>query len=328
MFFDTMKLVRLFAAAGEGITEPPRSPERALGELWAMPQHAAGPRALYLSLIPPEEAMIYHACPGGLAARLVVPGAPRRCTACSWKDAVSEEGLVVRRLGPGFFRRLRQLRPGLLLVDGPEPAMHDWVLELPARVEEEAGYRPFMALRSAGLVAAERLREAARRGYDLLLFEYIPHVDSAVSVAEAAEALDAAYDSFRVLEVLVPCVTRERSGFEQLVSGLAPRYPRAGLHLHCGEVEAPERLARLVEKLRERRMNAYLHPDDAMLFSDTLCPRCGAVLVSRKPWGTRIHALRGEDGVGVCPRCGAEAPLLLCGEHRRGRALHREVVIW
>ena len=286
------------------------------------------PAALYLSLLPPEEAMIYHACPGGLAARLVVPGAPRRCTACSWRDIVSLEGLVVRRLGPGFFRRLRQPRPGLLLVDGPEPAAHDWVLELPRRVREEAGYRPFMAIRSTGLAPAARLREAAEAGYDLLLFEYIPHVDSAVGVAEAAEALDAAYAAFRVVEILVPCVTRERAGFEQLFSGLAHRYPGAGIHLFCGEEEPPERLAKLVEKLRGARINAYLHPDDAMLFSDTLCTRCGETLVSRKPWGTRIRAARGEDGQGVCPRCGARAPLLLCEEKPRGRALHREVVVW
>ena len=285
------------------------------------------PRALYLSLAPVEEIPLYHSCPSCLAARLLLPGG-WPCRVCRWSSVAGEKAVAARVLEPRVLRLLRVSRPEVLLVDGVEPiAAGSWVLRLPEVVEREAGYQPLMAIASSGAAEASVLEEAAAGGYRVLLFDYVAHAEKPPGgLSGAVEALAKGYEVFTVVEIVFHWL-RGRRGQSQVLAGLADRYPEAGIHVAASH-DAVEEAAKVVEKLRDRGLNVYLHPDDAFLYSDTRCPRCGETLVARRPWGVRLYAEpRGAGEPARCPRCGAVVRLFAC-KPRRPMAIHREQVVW
>lgn len=284
-------------------------------------------RALWLSVLRVEDVPLAHTCPGGVAARLMLPGSPVRCSRCSWRDYADPRGLELRRLEPGELRRLRMLSPSVFLLDGGEPLVADWVMQLPGLVREAAPGVRYVLARTAGLVALERLREAREAGYNGVVFEYLLAVEKLPRPDHAAAALREAHRLFEAVEIHVPY--DGSPGAAAAVADLAARYPGTPVHvLPLGE-ELGDKAYSLVEKLRDRgRWNVYLYPEESYTLTDTACPRCGAPVVSRKPWGVRVYADAGGGTAPRCPRCGEPLPWLrLCGPPRRA-AIHRETVVW
>ena len=283
-------------------------------------------RALWLSVLRIEDVPLAHTCPGGAAARLMLAGSPWRCRLCSWRDYTDHRAVEQRVLSPRELRRLRILGPSVFLLDGGEPLVADWVMELPGLLRREVPGLRYVLARTAGLVSLDRLRRAQGAGFDGVVFEYLQAVEAVPRLDHVAEALREVHRVFEVVEVHVPFDGSPRS--TAAVSDLAEHYPDTPIHVLPAE-GAEDKAYRLVEKLRGRgRVNVYLYPDDSYTLTDTLCSSCGAPLVSRKPWGVRVYAENAGAEAPQCPRCGALQPRLrLCGSTVRG-ALHRELVIW
>ncbi|ABM80653.1 hypothetical protein [Hyperthermus butylicus] len=287
--------------------------------------------AVYMSLLPVEEVPLYHTCPGGLTARIMVPGAPWRCGVCFWSQYASPQGLVLRRLGDNELARLRLARPHVLLVDGGEPLLQDWVLELPSKLKSIlGGYAPRVyAFRTTGLVSERRLEEAASNGYSVAVFEYVLAVEKPPMPDHVTSILPRVYEQFRIVEIHVLYDGSRRAGV--IVSDLASKYTEAAIHVIPLSEEAADRAYTIVEKLRNKGLGfVYLYRDESYTVTDTLCS-CGKPLLSRKPWGVRIHAQPAGGGDGArCPHCGrVHSRILLCREEaRRPRSIYREIVIW
>ncbi len=276
--------------------------------------------AVYLSLLPVEHAPLYHVCPGGLAARLVLPSG-WGCRVCRFSELL--RNAEPRRLTERVLARLRVSRPQVVIVDGVEPLANKWALELPHVLEGLLGYRPVMVFSTAGALGPGVVREALEAGYVGVLFEYVLHLEKPPhGLGGATAALGEAARRAPVVEVALPLRGREDAA---VAAGLANRYPWVGLHLF--DAGAGDLVYSVAERLQSRRVNAYPHPDESYAYSDTLCTSCGAVLVSRKPWGVRVHA-EPDKGLARCPRCGAEARLLLGCRGARAVSIHRELTIW
>ena len=282
---------------------------------------------VYASLLPAMEAPLAHVCPGGTVFRILVPGSPWRCSRCRWAEYTSTESLVVRELEPETLSILRISRPNILLVDGPEPlAQGPQVLELPRLARRESGGSlEYAAFSSMGLAGPEAVEEARAAGYRAALLEYTATVERPPDLDLVTRTMDKAYETLDAVEILVP-VSGAREE-KVIVHGLAHRYPEAAIHL-LASPGAEEAAYRLAAELRDkRRVNAYPHPEESHTLLDTVCRNCGAILVERRPWGTRVHAKRGETGRARCPSCGSTARLLLCRTPTRRAALHREIVV-
>ena len=288
------------------------------------PQHA-----VYMSLLPVEEVPLYHTYPGGLAARIVVPGSPWHCRVCFWSQYASPQGLVLRRLGDDELARLRLAGPQVLLVDGGEPLLQDWVLELPSRVRSIlGGYAPkAYAFRTTGLISKHRLDEAASSDYNVAVFEYTLAVEKPPMPDHVVSMLQKVYEQFHTVEIHVLYDGSRRAGI--IVSDLASNYTEAAIHVIPLSEEAAAHAYTIVEKLRDKGFNfVYLYGDESYTLTDTICG-CGKQLISRKPWGVRVYAQpAGKGGGAVCPHCGKVHSRILCSEPRKPRSIHREIVIW
>ncbi|BEP17933.1 hypothetical protein PYJP_12850 [Pyrofollis japonicus] len=289
--------------------------------------------ALYMSILPVEQVPLYHVCPGGVAARLVAPVPPWRCSYCSWAPYSDPGSLVLRRFGEGEAKRLLLLQPDVFLLDGGEPLALDWALELPSMLRRVLGDKApeYYGARTAGLVSLERLRAAKEKGYSFIVFEHLAAVETPPRLDHVYEALREAYRLFPVVEIHVAYDGSKKA--DMMVSELVDRYPEAAVHVVPvkGGEEVADKGYSLVEKLRDKGKHyVYLYGDESYTLTDTLCRSCGKPLVSRKPWGIRIQAERGSEGMARCMNCGAEHPWIrLCREKpRRHRALHRETVVW
>ena len=287
-------------------------------------------RAVYMSVMPAEEVPVYHVCPGGTALRLVVPGAVYRCDVCWWRDYSDARALVLRRISANLVAaKARSVNADLVLVDGCEPLVQDWIFELLRQLRAE-GLR--VGFKSCGLVSRERLVRAADIA-ELIVFE-LPHpgVAGVSAVPEFFRALEAAASTSAVIEVHV-LFNGDRT-VSSIASELAAKFgDRIAIHvIPVGEdvSDAGYRLAERVRRTGKRGTQAYLYGDTSFTLTDTLCPSCGKPLVRRHAFGTRVLARPSSEGDGVvCPHCGTRYRWLrLCKGGRKGRALHREVVVW
>lgn len=287
-----------------------------------------GVTIVYASLLPAEEVPLFHTCPGGTVFRVVLPGSPVSCNACRWADIVDTAGLELKQLSLGSLGFLAVSRPNVLLVDGPEPLSTSWpeIADLHQRAREASrGSIEFSVIASMGLVDAGRLEEAHSAGYRGILFEYLLHVEKIANVSRLVNALKKAYEVFDVVEILVPLGEPRKT--RHVVYGLAENYPEAAIHIIARE-DNEDAAYRIAEEVREKKnTNVYPHPEESFTLTDTMCVKCRAVIVERKPWGLRAQARRGVDGRAICGSCGRVNRVLLCRNFLR-RALHREIVVY
>ncbi len=102
-------------------------------------------RAVYMSVLSVDDVPLYHLCPGGVALRVVVPGALYSCSSCWWRDYADPRAVVLRELSPdAVVSKARLAAADLVLIDGCEPAVHDEgvaveVARLPGRKKEDGG---------------------------------------------------------------------------------------------------------------------------------------------------------------------------------------------
>ncbi len=280
-------------------------------------------RAVYMSVLSVDDVPLYHLCPGGVALRVVVPGALYSCSSCWWRDYADPRAVVLRELSPdAVVSKARLAAADLVLIDGCEPAVHDWVLQL-ARSVRERGLR--VAIRASGLAAPERYRELGAL-VDAFVVEHPVPVSPEPRLAAAfARGLAAMLSTGRLVELLVPYDGSRRA--EAIASELAARYrDRVVIHVVPSSDEAAARAYKLVKELREDDPFTYLYGDTSYTLTSTACPYCGTPVVSRHAYGVRVRAREAEGGA-RCPSCGRTLPLVLCGA-RRPRALHRELVVW
>ena len=291
-----------------------------MADTWSM-------RLLYISLLRSEDAPLYHTCPACLAARLLAPPA-WSCRSCRWAHLAAAEA-VARTATETTLRILKTSKPEVVILDGVEPLEQPGSLQLPQALHEATATRPALAAATTGNTRPETIEEAlTAAGYTTIIYDYTLHLEKPPrGIDNAIKALEAASRHAKTLEIILHWHPAKR-GQEQVLASLAHRHPHAALHVTAPDEHAQQQAAKAVEKLRDRGHNVYLHPDEPGLYSDTHCPSCGAELVTRKPWGTRLHLQpRGPHTPAKCPRCGTRLHLLACPP-RRPLAAHREHTMW
>ncbi len=288
-------------------------------------------RIVYISVMAAEDRPLYHICPGAPLVRILLPGGPLRCKECWWDEYVVENAIVTRPY-PGaesVAGRARILRAPLALFDGGEPLEHKWVLREAMTLKNKGLHT---AVKTTGLVDPETLGEAVKV-FDAMIFEYLPPIKPELLARKRlAENLELVAEKARVLEIHFFFDGSKRSVLA--AEEIAQRYGgRVALHVVPVKegLEVEDKAYRLVSRLRRKRLNAYLYGDNSFVTSDSLCPECGAVLVSRKPWGVEV---RGEvrDGLRggglACPSCGAVHEWIIACKEPIKHNVHRELVIY
>ncbi|RUM47243.1 MAG: hypothetical protein DSY37_03040 [Hyperthermus sp.] len=284
-----------------------------------------GFKILYASMAAAEDLYLYHLCPGGAVLRLVIPGSPWRCRVCRWSSIVDADPLEQRVLTEReLAARLPLLSPEILLLDGPEPLaqLRDKGLGLPTLAMKSWRSVKYVAFSTMGFISREVIEEAYAAGFRAVVFEYTPPYEIPPGFDRVVERLRRIYDVFPILEIITYYDGDKRA--KTTISSLAAEYPEAALHIVAlnGASDAAYSLA---EKLREKHLNVYPHPEESYTLLNTTCTSCGRVLVERRPWGVKVN-VKGE-GLVVCPYCGAQQRLIVCNT-RRVRSMHREVIVW
>lgn len=286
---------------------------------------------VYVSAIAVEDIPVYHACPGAPAVRIVLPGGVIACEECWWNQYTRPASLVAREYPEHFVAsRVRILRAGLVFFDGGEPLLHDWILDAAKNLKKTlAGSEAYVGVKTTGLVDPGIVEEAAKV-FDYIGLEYHGARDPRVLARKAfVENLETLAEKARSLEILFlfDGSKRAETGLHDLSSRL-PR--RIGFHIILlrNDTLAEDRGYRVASRLRGRGVNVYLYGDNSFVTTDTLCPDCGSVIVSRKPWGVKINGTVAEDGSTKCSSCGREHKWLIGCRKPRRHNIHREHVIY
>ncbi len=230
--------------------------------------------------------------------------------------------LVMRNISIGNVRELiERTNAPLLFIDGCEPLINDWVLEL---LKDLDNAKPYLLVKTCGLVELSRLKKALSR-VDGVVLEY--PLDRKILVGAStilSRTLKLLEEFNGVVEVHV---NYDGSRFADTVtSELASRvHGLWAVHVIPVSEEYEDHAYRLVDRLRGKGFNVYLYNDTSYTLTSTKCPKCGADIVKRDVFGVRPR-LREKNGTLFCPSCGEEIRgILFC--KRRALALHREIAI-
>ena len=285
-------------------------------------------RALYLSVLDVEDIPLFHIGVGSTASRIVVPGSPWACSSCWWADIVDPRVTVARPLDNSVIERIKFYSVDVVLVDGGEPLVNDWVLGLPDSIRRVlgGGSPNYFVVKTTGALLEDRLVEASKY-YDGLLFEYTICVEKPLSIENVVSILDVSHRLFSIVEIHVPYDGTKKCNI--IVRDLLEEYRDTAIHILPIDTEEKilGRAISLAKELRRKYYsNVYVLGDTSYSTLDTLCTSCGAINVDRKPWGTALLS-RKDNGVIKCWKCGRELRNILIG-HRERKRLVREIVIW
>lgn len=274
---------------------------------------------------PVEKKPLYHFYPGRQILSLGTYGCNLRCSFCqNWSLARGKPGADAATITPAQVLAMLQREGGPAEVLGVaytynEPAVwYEFVFDT-ARLLHEHGYRNVLV--TNGIISREALQELLPF-IDALNIDVKAFSDSFYEkycrgmrrpVLETVE-LAAAAAHVEVTCLLIPTLNDTPDELEQLTGWLAGISPDLPLHFSryfpqykmdlsptpLETMEAAREIAR--QKLRY----VYLGNVDLPGGSDTRCPQCGALLITRRYYRTRITGLAGNR----CLDCGARINLV------------------
>ncbi len=252
--------------------------------------------ALGLGLV--EAVPLYHAYPGMIAARIVVPPPPGVRLDCGgWEECShlettgAPEGVELPlRVVAGIVSRWRA---ALAVLDSPE----SWVA-----ARGFTGLPGVLAVRSIGALEPGK---SSLQGASVLKAEYVAaYTGEPAMNVRLSRTVDKAVEAGLHVEVDVymPVASMEHA----LPALEAAKSNELPLHVHVEDPQGGGPVRSLYEALRRRHPLTYVH---AGIYSqrDTDCPRCGTPLISRSRGYYTSSSLTPE---GACPRCGARLKIL------------------
>lgn len=274
---------------------------------------------------PVEKKPLYHFYPGRQILSLGTYGCNMGCSFCqNWSLARGKPDAHAFAITPARVLEMLQREGGPADMAGAaytynEPTVwYEFVIET-ARLLHESGYRNVLV--TNGYISREPL------------LELLPFIDALnIDVKAFSEAfynkycrgerrpvletveLAAAAAHVEVTCLLIPTLNDSPDELEQLTDWLAGVSPDLPLHFSRYfpqyRMNIPPTPLEIMEMAREiagqKLRYVYLGNVDLAGASDTLCPRCGALLIIRRHYQVRIVGLAGSR----CLECGARINLV------------------
>lgn len=274
---------------------------------------------------PVEKKPLYHFYPGRQILSLGTYGCNLRCSFCqNWSLARGKPGADAATITPAQVLAMLQREGGPAEVLGVaytynEPAVwYEFVFDT-ARLLHEHGYRNVFV--TNGIISREALQELLPF-IDALNIDVKAFSDSFYEkycrgmrrpVLETVE-LAAAAAHVEVTCLLIPTLNDTPDELEQLTGWLAGISPDLPLHFSRYfpqyKMDLPptplETMEAAREIARQKLRYVYLGNVDLPGGSDTRCPQCGALLITRRYYRTRMARLAGNR----CLDCGARINLV------------------
>ncbi len=276
---------------------------------------------------PIEKKPLYHFYPGRQILSLGTYGCNLSCSFCqNWSLARGEPDGDAARITPAQVLSMLQRAGGPEEIPGAaytynEPTVwYEFVMDTAGMLREQ-GYRNVLV--TNGFISREALKELLPF-IDALNIDVKAFSDSfyerycrgmRLPVLEAVE-LAAASAHVEVTCLLIPTLNDSPEELKRLTDWLAGISPAIPLHLSRYfpqyKMDLPptpvETMEAAREIARERLHYVYLGNVDLPGSSDTLCPQCGALLITRSRYLVEIANLEGNR----CPCCGFRINLLPC----------------
>ncbi len=284
----------------------------------ALPWHI-----VYASLVPVEKLPLYHVCPGSIAFRVVVPGAPIECNNCWWGFLRDVRSLVLRKIDlTVLVKRIRMVKADVIVFDGCEPLINDWVYDA-LRALRLLGVK--LVVKTCGLLSLERYKNLKGLITSIIVEPVTFVVRDAVILSRFSKLLEEVMNLNAIVEFHVLFDGSKRA--EAMLADLASTVKaRAAIHVIPLSDDIEDKAYRVVERVKSKAPFSYLYGDTSYTMTHTVCPKCGTVVVKRHEWGVRV-AGNVKNGKLTCPSCGETLPLVACEGKRTPRALHREIVV-
>jgi len=277
-----------------------------------------------LAVDPIEKKPLHHFLPGSSVFSAGFVGCNMRCPFCqNWSisqelppglEAFTPRSLVEAALGSGA--------PSIAYTYS-EPSIHFEFLRDSMAEARAEGLKTVLV--TNGCLAAGPAREllALTDAANVDLKAWSPEAYSEVLGGRRDAVLDfigaaAELCELEVTTLVVPGLSDDRADMASIASFLAGISPDLPLHLsayhpawrHSGEPTSPALLAELAAVARESLRYVYLG-NLAGTDADTLCPSCGARVVTRRGYRIGVAGLSSKGGKGSCAACGAELPILV-----------------
>ncbi|MFA4946261.1 MAG: AmmeMemoRadiSam system radical SAM enzyme [Candidatus Micrarchaeia archaeon] len=278
-----------------------------------------------LALDPIEKKPFYHFKPGSTALSFGAPGCNFRCKGClNWEISQSpresREAFDFPLVSPGEIARASERADGIAYTY-TEPTVffeycRDTILET-KKIHPEKYHvfvsNGYFSEEAWHLIQREKLLDAIR--IDLKSFSdafYGAYCGARLEpVLESIKRVHASKTHLELITLLVPGGNDSREELRALCGWVAALDPDIPLHFsRFYPMHEARGAATPLEKLEEAREIAreaglrFVYFGNAPGGSDTMCPRCGALLVARSGFSVKENRL--EDG--ACPDCGARVP--------------------
>lgn len=274
---------------------------------------------------PIEKKPLYHFHPGEQILSLGTYGCNLRCSFCqNWSLVLGRPEAGGTAITPAQVLETLQRRGGPAEVPGVaytynEPSVwYEFVAET-ARLLHGHGYCNVLV--TNGYISPEALRELLpcidALNIDVKAFNdsfYETYCRGRRGPVMEAVGLAAAHAHVEVTCLLIPTLNdrpEELARMSEWLAGIDPDLPlHFSRYFPQHRMELPptplETMIAAREIARRELNHVYLGNIDLPGAADTLCPRCGALLISRRHYRTRITGLDGNR----CLRCGAAVNLV------------------
>ena len=277
-----------------------------------------------LAVDPIEKKPLHHFLPGSRAFSAGFVGCNMRCPFCqNWRisqelpterEVLTPEGLVGEALRSGC--------PSIAYTYS-EPGIHFEFLLAAMSAARKAGMKNVLV--TNGCINPEPARELLRLtdavNVDLKTWStesYAKTLGGDRNAVLEFIRIASACCSLEVTTLVVPEISDSREGIAAIAEFLASLSPDIPLHLsayhpawrHSAPASSAERIAELAGVARERLRFAYIG-NLAGIDSDTICPNCGATVVSRKGYRIGLAGLRAKGSAATCAACGATLPIFV-----------------
>ncbi len=285
-------------------------------------------RCVSVAMDPIEKKPLYHYCPGARVLSVACNGCNLRCDYCqNWQ--ISQQRAETQELGPRDLVRLAQENGSFgIAYTYTEPLMwYEYLLDAGA-MAHEAGLSNILV--TNGVINDAPLREllplvdamnvdlkSVREDFYVRNCHVRGGLDAVRNTIETASSWGSGGGEHRVhIEITNLLITGENDSEEDvrdLVDYIAGVDRAIPLHLSryfptyrmTNPPTPEESLKRAYEIASGRLHYVYVGNVGPGFAADTLCPRCGATLIERSGYATRVTGV--EDG--VCASCGRRADI-------------------
>ncbi len=275
-----------------------------------------------MSMDPVEKKPLYHFCPGRQVLSVACNGCNLRCDFCqNW--SISQAPAVTSTVSPEELVRIATENGSFgIAYTYTEPLVwFEYILDAGA-LARERGLKNILVtngiinepplLELLPIIDAMNVDLKSMRGE---FYRRYCHFDG-VEAAKRTIQLAAARVHLEVTNLVIPGLNDSDEDFHELVDFLAGISPSIPLHISryfpTFKMEIPatplETLERAYKIAGEKLRYVYLGNAGGSATSDTRCPGCGHVLVSRTGYATDT------DGVldGACASCGRDTDFVWC----------------